>query len=132
MLACTFVHKKFPCRAPEGSALLRCFISSARVPDLLSYSDEALAAIVQKELRDILQLNATPRFAQVFRWPCALPQYATGHVKRVAEMEELLGELPGISMIGNSFHGIGVPDCIRSGRLVAEKITSASFVPASV
>ena len=25
MLACTFVHNKFSYRAPEGSALLRCF-----------------------------------------------------------------------------------------------------------
>jgi protoporphyrinogen/coproporphyrinogen III oxidase len=132
MLACTFVHKKFPHRAPEGSALLRCFLSSARVPELLSYTDEALAGIAQKELKDILDLGATPRFVRVFRWPCALPQYETGHLTRVAQMEELLGELPGISIIGNSFYGIGVPDCIRSGRMAAEKITTAALEPAAV
>lgn len=131
MLACTFVHKKFPYRAPAGSALLRCFVSSARVPDLLSYTDDALSEIVQKELRDILHLTATPRFVQVFRWPLALPQYETGHLDRVAQMEEWLRELTGISIIGNSFHGIGVPDCIRSGRMAAEKITSGVFQPAS-
>ena len=131
MLACTFVHKKFPYRAPAGSALLRCFVSSARVPDLLSHTDDALSEIVQKELRNILHLTATPRFARVFRWPFALPQYETGHLERVAQMEEWLRELTGISIIGNSFHGIGVPDCIRSGRLAAEKITSAAFQPAS-
>lgn len=138
MLACTFVHKKFPYRAPEGCALLRCFISSARAPDLLSYSDEALADIALEELKEILHLAATPRFVQVFRWPCALPQYETGHLDRVAQMEQMLGELSGISgvsgitIVGNSLHGIGVPDCIRSGRLAAEKITSAVFEPASV
>src|SRR5947207_9924333 len=31
MLACTFVHNKFPHRAPEGTALLRCFFTSSRV-----------------------------------------------------------------------------------------------------
>ena len=132
MLACTFVHKKFPHRAPEGSALLRCFISSARVPELLSYADEDLARIAQEELKDILHLDAVPRFVRVFRWPCALPQYETGHLERVAQMEAMAAELPGINIIGNSFHGIGVPDCIRSGRLVAEKITSGAFEPASV
>jgi protoporphyrinogen/coproporphyrinogen III oxidase len=132
MLACTFVHKKFPNRAPEGSALLRCFISSARVPELTRYTDEDLAEIVQKELRDILDISASPRFVRVFRWARALPQYETGHLERVSQMEQMLRELPGISIIGNSFHGIGVPDCIRSGRLAAEKITSAAFEPASV
>jgi oxygen-dependent protoporphyrinogen oxidase len=132
MLACTFVHKKFPHRAPEGSALLRCFISSARVPELLSYTDDALAEIVQKELRQILHLAATPRFVRVFSWAYALPQYETGHLDRVAQMEQLLRELPGVTIIGNSFYGIGVPDCIRSGRLAAEKITSGAFEPASV
>lgn len=132
MLACTFVHKKFPYRAPQGAALLRCFISSARVPELLNYSDEALQAIVQKELKDILGLSAAPRFVRVFRWTCALPQYETGHLERVAEMEKLLQELPGIHIAGNSFYGIGIPDCIRSARRAVEAITSSALQPASV
>src|SRR5260370_20037386 len=35
ILACTFVHKKFSYRVPEGGVLLRCFFSSSRMPDLL-------------------------------------------------------------------------------------------------
>jgi oxygen-dependent protoporphyrinogen oxidase len=132
MLACTFVHKKFPHRAPEASALLRCFISSSRVPELLNYSDEALQDIVRKELQDILGLNATPRFVRVFRWACALPQYETGHLDRVAAMEKLLQGLPGVSIIGNSFYGIGIPDCIRSARQAVETITASALQPASV
>ncbi len=132
ILACTFVHKKFAQRVPEGSALLRCFISSSRVPDLLSHSDHTLQEIAQKELRDILGLSRQPRFARVFRWEYALPQYETGHLERVAEAEKLLAELPGIQIIGNSFYGIGIPDCIRSARLAVERITSAALEPASV
>jgi protoporphyrinogen/coproporphyrinogen III oxidase len=132
MLACTFVHKKFLYRAPQGAALLRCFISSARVPDLLSYSDEALQTILQKELKEILGLSAAPRFVRVFRWACALPQYETGHLERVEEMEGLLQDLPGVHIAGNSFHGIGIPDCIRSARKAAEAITSSALQPASV
>ena len=44
IMACTFVHKKFAHRAPEGKIMLRCFFSSARMPDLLAHSDESLAA----------------------------------------------------------------------------------------
>jgi len=132
MLACTFVHNKFPHRAPQGAALLRCFISSARVPELLNHSDEALQAIVQQEVKDTLGLSVAPRFARVFRWACALPQYETGHLERVAEMEKLLQELPGLRIAGNSLYGIGIPDCIRSGRKAAEAATSSVLQPASV
>ena len=119
MLACTFVHKKFSFRAPERSALLRCFISSARVPDLLSFSDDQLLAMVRKELKDILGLSEQPRLTRVFRWQQALPQYETGHLERVEAMEKILEDIPGLRIIGNSFHGIGIPDCIRSGREAA-------------
>jgi len=132
MMACTFVHKKFPYRAPEGTALLRCFFSSERVPELLTYDDAALEAIARKELQEILGLNAQPRFARVFRWETALPQYETGHLERVAQMEQWVGEMPGLGIIGNSFRGIGVPDCIRSARLAVARITASALQPASV
>jgi len=132
MLACTFVHKKFRHRAPEGAALLRCFISSSRVPELLSYTDEQLQEIVLRELKEVLHLSASPRFMRVFRWQHALPQYHTGHLQRVAEMEKLLQKLPGIYIIGNSFYGIGIPDCIRSARQAVEVVTSSVLQPAAV
>jgi oxygen-dependent protoporphyrinogen oxidase len=132
MLACTFVHRKFPHRAPEGSALLRCFFSSSRVRGWQGYSEAALLDLAQRELTDIMGLRATPRFARVFRWACGLPQYATGHLERVAEMEKSLSGLPGLHIIGNSFYGIGVPDCIRSGMKAAAAINAAALQPASV
>jgi protoporphyrinogen/coproporphyrinogen III oxidase len=125
MLACTFVHRKFPFRAPEGASLLRCFISSSRVPDLNSQSDHWLLSTVLAELRDLLKLIETPLFAHIYRWDCALPQYGTGHLDRVAVMESILKEIPGLEIIGNSFHGIGIPDCIRSGRLAAKKLAES-------
>jgi protoporphyrinogen/coproporphyrinogen III oxidase len=122
MLACTFVHKKFNHRAPEGQILLRCFISSSRVPDLASLSDQELIDTCRAELKDILGLNAEPKFAQVFRWNPALPQYEVGHLERVAKMKAMVSDMPGFYLAGNSFDGIGIPDCIRSGRVAAETI----------
>lgn len=132
IMACTFVHKKFPHRAPDGKKMLRCFFSSSRMPDLLTHSDEALQQIARQELKEILGLNAEPRFARTFRWDRAMAQYETGHLERVAEMEKILAEAPGFHIIGNSFHGIGVPDCIKSARLAVEQITSGVSQPAAV
>jgi protoporphyrinogen/coproporphyrinogen III oxidase len=132
IMACTFVHKKFPHRAPDGTKLLRCFFSSSRMPDLLTHSDEALQQIARQELKEVLGINAEPRFARTFRWDRAMAQYETGHLDRVAEMEKIVSGMPGFHIIGNSFYGIGVPDCIKSAQQAVEKITSAVSQPASV
>ena len=47
-------------------------------------------------------------------------------------METMIGAMPGFHIIGNSFHGIGVPDCIKSARLAVEQITSGVSQPAAV
>ena len=124
MMACTFVHNKFSFRAPEGSTLLRCFFSSSRVPDLLTNSDEALEKAALQELKEILGLELTPRWVRVYRWSQALPQYETGHLDRVGEIQVRLEALPGLGIIGNSFYGVGIPDCIKSGRQAVERIVA--------
>jgi oxygen-dependent protoporphyrinogen oxidase len=132
LMACTFVHKKFPHRAPEGMKLLRCFFSSSRMADLLQHSEDSLQQIARLELKEILGLNSEPRFARTFRWDRAMAQYETGHLDRVAEMEKIIAAMPGFHIIGNSFYGIGVPDCIKSARLAVEQITSGVSQPAAV
>jgi protoporphyrinogen/coproporphyrinogen III oxidase len=132
IMACTFVHKKFSHRSPEGKSMLRCFFSSSRMPDLLTHSDEALQQMARQELKNILGLTAEPIFARTFRWDRAMAQYEPGHLERVAEMEKIISTMPGFHIIGNSFHGIGVPDCIKSARQAVEQITSAVSQPAPV
>jgi oxygen-dependent protoporphyrinogen oxidase len=132
LMACTFVHRKFDHRAPQGKSLLRCFFSSSRIPDLLTYSDESLQQIARQELESILGVKAEPIFARTFRWDRAMAQYETGHLERVAGMEKIIAAMPGFHIIGNSFYGIGVPDCIKSARLAAEQITSSVSQPAAV
>lgn len=122
MMACTFVHKKFSYRVPEGSTLLRCFFSTARVPNLMQFSDEELLGFARQEIQEILGLEVKPAFTRVFRSPYGLPQYETGHLERMAEIEAQLKQNPGFYLIGNSLKGLGVPDCIRSGRVAVEEL----------
>ncbi len=115
MLACTFVHNKFPHRAPEGKGILRCFLGGARDEAVLGLTDEQILETVQRELKDILKLDARPIFARVYRWRDAMAQYEPGHIARVERIEKRVSEIPGLAIAGNAYHGIGVPDCIRSG-----------------
>ena len=122
MLAATFVHNKFPHRAPENRALIRCFLGGARDEQIVQASGEEIVQIVRDELRQILGLNAEPLFARVYRWKSAMAQYSVGHLERMQRIESCRQNLPGLALAGNGYHGIGVPDCVRSGTEAAGKI----------
>jgi oxygen-dependent protoporphyrinogen oxidase len=121
MLAATFVHNKFPHRAPEDRALLRCFIGGARNEQVLNATDEEVVHIVCEDLLQIIKLTADPLFTRVYRWKGAMAQYGVGHLERLQRIESLLRHLPGLALAGNGYRGIGVPDCVRSGSEAADK-----------
>ena len=122
MLAATFVHNKFPHRAPENRAIVRCFLGGARDEQILESSQEEILQIVRNELRQIITLNAEPLFARVYKWKSAMAQYSVGHLERLQRIESLRQKLPGLALAGNGYRGIGVPDCVRSGAEAASKI----------
>jgi len=121
MLAATFVHNKFPHRAPDNRALLRCFVGGARNEQILQTPDEELIRIIREELQQIIGLTAEPLFTRVYRWKGAMAQYGVGHLERLQRIETLLQQLPGLTLAGNGYRGIGVPDCVRSGSEAANK-----------
>ena len=123
-LAATFVHNKFPHRAPENRALIRCFLGGARDEQILESNEREILQIVRDELRQILgrALDAEPRFARVYKWKSAMAQYSVGHLERVQRIESLRQNLPGLALAGNGYNGIGIPDCVRSGTEAASKI----------
>ena len=124
LLAATFVHNKFPHRAPDDRALLRCFFAGRNAESVWTLGDEQIIGIVRNELQRILgpQLHAEPFFARVFRWKSAMAQYGVGHLDRLDRMERLRQQLPGLALAGNAYRGIGVPDCVRSGRDAAKSV----------
>jgi oxygen-dependent protoporphyrinogen oxidase len=122
LIACTYASRKFPHRAPEGHELLRGFIGGALRPDLLALDDAILVATVQGELRTLLGITAVPELTRVHRYPRAMPQYAVGHLERVAEIEARAAALPGLALAGGAYRGVGLPDCVRSGETAAEAV----------
>ena len=136
MLACTFVHTKFPHRAPPDRALLRVFLGGSRDEEILSVPDDKIIDLVRAELRQILAVSAQPRFSRVYKWKGAMAQYSVGHLERLDRIERLRLTLPGLALAGNAYRGIGVPDCILSGKKAAEQLAGPSprvteVIPAS-
>jgi oxygen-dependent protoporphyrinogen oxidase len=122
MLAATFVHNKFPHRAPENRAIVRCFLGGSRDEEILDSTEDQILQIVRSELRQIIGLAAEPLFARVYKWKAAMAQYSVGHLERLQRIEALRQKLPGLALAGNGFNGIGVPDCVRSGTEAAARV----------
>ena len=120
LLGCTWLGTKFPHRVPDGKAVLRCFMAG----DSLERSDDDVVATAREEIRRIMGVDAEPIFARIARWPRSMAQYTVGHAERVKKIEALAAALPGLCLAGSAFHGIGVPDCISTGKRAAELVRS--------
>jgi oxygen-dependent protoporphyrinogen oxidase len=126
LAACTFVGSKFSHRVPDDRIALRCFFGGTSDEAVLGESDEALIAVACGELRRVLGLTAAPLEHVIARWPRSMAQYTVGHAQRIAEIRARAAEIPGLHLAGNAYEGIGIPDCIRTGRQAAKNILATS------
>ncbi|EUJ30761.1 protoporphyrinogen oxidase [Listeria floridensis FSL S10-1187] len=123
--ACTWVHKKWPHMVPEGKMLLRGFVGKAGENWIEQKSDEEITEIVLKDYKEMMGLSETPLFAEVSRMPNAMPQYDVGHLERLQVFRaNLHADYPRVQAVGMSYEGVGIPDCIRTARVAAEKLIS--------
>jgi oxygen-dependent protoporphyrinogen oxidase len=108
---------------PDGLALLRASVGRYREVAVLQRPDEELAALVHTELGELLGTPLpAPEQVSVTRWGGALPQYAPGHLDRVAAAHAEIDELPGLALAGAAYAGVGIPACVRSGWAAARRI----------
>jgi protoporphyrinogen/coproporphyrinogen III oxidase len=126
LLACTFSSVKYPGRAPDGYALLRCFVGGALNEAVLDADDATLATRAREELGQALGVAAAPVLTRVARWAKAMPQYHVGHLGRVEAIERCAGAIPGLLLAGGAYRGVGIADCVRSGETAAERGLSST------
>ena len=121
LLACTFSDQKFSHRVPPGSRLIRAFFGGPTAERLMSCNNDEIASIARLELARILGPLPDPQLTVIRRWPRSLPQYAVGHLDRITELETRIAQLPNLHLLGNAYHGVGLPDLIRDARTTAHK-----------
>ncbi len=127
LIACSFSSIKFAGRAPDGKVLLRAFVGGALQQEQALWPDAKLQNAVYQDLRQLLGLTGKPAFCHVSRHSSAMPQYHVGHLERIKHVEAAAQRWPGLALAGNAYHGVGVPDCIRSGDEAAHGILSNLF-----
>jgi len=128
LTAATFSSSKFPQRAPAGKVILRAFVGGAGREAEAEAGVARIEARVRGDLDRVLALGgAVPEAARTTRWLKANPQYDVGHGLRLQRLVSCLKSHPGLVLAGCSYHGVGLPDCVRSGKRAAELATQAAF-----
>jgi oxygen-dependent protoporphyrinogen oxidase len=101
---------------------VRAFFGGAHDERAVDLPEKELIALAQSELKQILGITAEPEFAMSSRWLRAMPQYEVGHLDCVVKINQLAATLEGLALCGSAYSGVGVPDCVRSGREVAKSV----------
>jgi oxygen-dependent protoporphyrinogen oxidase len=118
--AVSFGSQKWAHWSDPDHIVLRVSLGRDGLP-VLHLSDDDLRSEARIELDAHLGIDAEPLAVRVSRWPNAFPQYRPHHGAVIAAAERSLPA--GIAVAGASYHGIGIPACIRSGQLAAMVLT---------
>jgi len=129
IIAGSFSSLKFAGRSPAGMILARVFMGGALQTEIMDLDDPAMIAAARDEFASLLGVTAEPALTCVRRWPDSMPQYAVGHLDRVAKIERAVAALPGLFLAGAYLRGVGIPDCIAGGERAAETTFSHLLPP---
>ena len=102
--------------AEHGLVHLRTSLGRHGEETALQRSDEELVAASLADLAAAVGIAARPVDTHVQRWGGGLPQYAVGHLERVARIRAAVAAVPGLAVCGAAYDGVGVPAVIASAR----------------
>jgi len=118
----------FSDRAPDGYVLLTSFVGGATDPQAAALPAEALASLVHGEIAPLLRVGAAPEFINVQIYPRALPQYNIGHRERLAALDNLQAQTPGLFFVGNYLQGPAIGACVEQATAVAEHLRASAQI----
>ncbi len=110
--------------------LLRASVGRYGEEESVQRPDVELTAAVHAELAQLLgtELPAPVEF-RVTRWGGGLPQYAPGHLDRVGRARAAIPA--NLALAGAGYDGVGIPACVRSGEVAADRILAGLGVGTS-
>jgi oxygen-dependent protoporphyrinogen oxidase len=115
ILGCLFSSTLFPDRAPADGVLLTAMAGGRRRPQLVELPDAELLALVRGELAELLGAHGEPAVALTCRWRPGIPQPDARWPAARDAAAALERAHPGLTVLGNWWRGVGVPDCAEAG-----------------
>ncbi|CAN5307072.1 protoporphyrinogen oxidase [soil metagenome] len=123
IMGVSYLSQKWEGRVPDQQfALLRAFVGGAQGQEMAVAGEERLLSVVREELAALVGITAHPVLTKTYSWEGGLHQYTLGHLDRVAQAESALAAHRGLALAGAAFYGIGLNECVESGRRAAEKM----------
>ena len=123
--ASTFSFAKWDWVREAGGehAILRTSLGRVGEESTLQATDGALVARSLVELAELAGISGVPVDTHVQRWGGGLPQYAVGHLDRVARVRSALPA--GLAVCGAWCDGVGIPAVIGSAHRAAAEVARA-------
>lgn len=119
MTACSWSSSKWSHYDDGNHAILR--VSAGRVDDRRwsGLDESTLVETLRQELALTIGLQGEC-VARVTPWRQSLPQYLPGHLDRCDKIDACLEhDTPGVTVVGASMRGLGLPACVRQARTSA-------------
>jgi oxygen-dependent protoporphyrinogen oxidase len=104
-------------RPDDGSEILRMSLGRDGL-GVDHLDDEAAVTAAVDDVGRHLGFDLQPSAVRVSRWRDAFPQYRPHHLELVGAVEHALP--PALVVGGASYHGIGIPACVRQARRIAD------------
>ena len=104
-------------------AIVRTSLGRVGEERTLQGTDESLVARSLIDLSELAGITSAPVDTHVQRWGGGLPQYAVGHLERVARVRAALPV--GLAVCGAWCDGVGIPAVIASARRAAADVVGA-------
>ncbi len=120
-IACSFISDKYENRAPAGYELIRVFAGGALQESTLQLPPHELKSKILSEMSKILDIDGPPMLEDFIVWPRSMPQYTMGHLQRVEEIQNIFKKFPNVSLLGNAYRGVGIPDLIDQVQTTANR-----------
>ncbi|HKY49075.1 MAG TPA: protoporphyrinogen oxidase [Acidimicrobiia bacterium] len=132
IMGASYLSRKWVGRVPDPNLeMVRVFIGGLQGQELALSSEASLIAVAREELAAILGLTADPVHATTRQWDGGLHQYALGHLERLRRIETALARYPALRVAGAGFYGIGLNECVNSGRTAADAVLLGLSDPGS-
>ncbi len=121
----TYLSRKWPNLSRPDDELIRASVGRYGDERHALMDDAELTASVLGELDTLLGVRHPPLHASVTRWEDALPQYEVGHLLRVGRIDQDVAGLDAVGIAGAALRGVGIPACIGSGRVAAQRVLAS-------
>lgn len=123
--ACTWTSRKWKHTSEKSHLLVRMFYKSSNpaFEEMKHMNKEELVEVALQDIEKSLKLNAEPHVVEVTKWNDLMPNYHLEHGEAIKYLSEKMAvQLPGITLAGCSYYGVGIGACIKNGKETAESI----------